>query len=159
MLRSFRGLESNEVTAPAGVGPIAALIREGKRWTDTILGYDVQGRDCLIGRVLDLIVDDQTGDVRYLVVHACGECSGGSVLLAPQWTHRISWSKRTLYMDFSQQLIQNSPDWPLATPLMREYEARLHDHYGRTAYWVSGEEADKLRHRPRGDSPETASVA
>lgn len=158
MLRSFRVLESTKVTDPARVEPTAALIREGKSWTDTILGYDVQGRGHRIGNIQDLIVDDQTGDVRYLVINPDGECSGGIVLLAPHWTHRISWSERTLFMDFSQQAIQDSPDWARSTPLTREYETRLHDHYGRPPYWARCEEGDPPGHSSRGGNPRPSSV-
>jgi|GEM_PF-2151869 len=158
MLHSLRALEASKVSVAAQITSITALIREGKRWTGAILGYHVQGRDQRIGDVLDFIVDDQTGDIRYLVVNAYGECSSRRILLAPHWTHRISWSERKIFMDFSEQLIQESPNWARATPLTRDYEARLHDHYGRPPYWARGEQADTLGHRSGGDSPEGASV-
>lgn len=146
MLQSLRALGENEVNVAAQIESTTVHVREGKSWTDAILGYDVHGRDQRIGDVQDFIVDDQTGDIRYLVVDADGEWSTSrKVLLAPNWTHRISWGERKVYIDFSQQLIHDSPAWARATPLTREYETRLHDHYRRPPYWTRNEEADPAR--------------
>jgi sporulation protein YlmC with PRC-barrel domain len=158
MLRSLKAIEAARVNPPAGVDTLAAIIRERERWTDTILGYGVQGCGRRIGEVEDLILDLQTTDVRYLVINAYSERSCKLVLLSPNWTTRISWGERTIFVDFSQQVVDAGPAWDQATPLTRDYETRLHSHYGRPPYWARGVEGDKHDHCSREDGSETSSA-
>lgn len=60
------------------------------------------------------------------------------MLIAPEWANRISWDERKVYLDLSRQQIKNSPAWNGTDIINREYEARLHAHYGHPAYWHEG---------------------
>lgn len=153
MLRSLRDLESSRMNAAAEVQPIADVIQNGKGWVSAIRGYRVQGRHIHIGDIQDFIVDDQTGDIRYLVVDASDGPIAKRVLVAPHWTHRVSWSERKVHMDFTQEAIQDSPAWDPSMPVTREYEARLYDHYGRPAYWASGEASDPFEPSQQAGRP------
>ena len=157
MLQSLRALEASDMHGTTEIESLTALIREHKGWTGAILGYEVQGPDQRIGDVQDFIVDDQTGDIRYLVVGADGPQSSRKILLAPNWTDRINWGERKVYMDFAAQLVHESPAWVWATPLTRDYETRLHDHFRQPPYWTRSKEPDPLGHRSSGDGAETSS--
>ena len=114
-----------------------------------IRGYHIQGSDDAIGHVADFVVDDETWQVRYLVVDTSNWWFGKKVLVAPHWASRVSYDESKVFVDLSRQKIKNSPEWDATVAINREYEARLYDYYGRPMYWASGahpEEARPARH-------------
>lgn len=100
--------------------------------------YHVQGSDDAIGRVDDFIVDDESWEVRYLVIDTSHWWFGKKVLVSPHWATRVSWDESKVHVDLSREKIRNSPEWNANAPVNREYEARLYDYYGRPAYWGDG---------------------
>lgn len=108
-------------------------------------GYHIQGSDEAIGHVEDFLVDDETWEVRYLVIDTSNWWFGKKVLVAPHWASRISWDERKVYVDMSRQQIKNSPEWDATAAINREYEARLYDYYGRPAYWASGDRPEQAQ--------------
>ncbi len=104
-------------------------------------GYHIQGNDEAIGHVEDFIVDDESWEIRYLVIDTSNWWVGKKVLVAPHWASHISWSERNVYVDLSRQAIKKSPEWNASAPINRQYEARLYDYYGRPVYWVGGKPA------------------
>ncbi len=96
-----------------------------------VRGYEIQGTDETIGHVEDFIVDDETWQVRYLVVDTSNWWFGKKVLVAPDWATRISWEEGKVFLDMTREAIRTSPEWDPTAAIDREYEARLHDHYGR----------------------------
>jgi hypothetical protein len=111
-----------------------------------VRGYRIQGSDEAIGHVEDFIVDDETWEVRYLVIDTSNWWFGKKVLLAPRWASRVSWEEMKVYVDLSRQAIKDAPEWNPTDAINREYEARLYDYYGRPLYWDSGD-------RPVGGPP------
>lgn len=109
------------------------------RSASEVRGYHIQGSDEAIGHVDDFIVDDETWQVRYLVIDTSNWWFGKKVLIAPYWTSRISWEERKVYVDLSRDAIKNSPEWNASAAVNREYEVRLYDYYGRPVYWGSGD--------------------
>jgi hypothetical protein len=108
------------------------------RSTNEVRGYHIQGSDEAIGHVEDFIVDDETWEVRYLVIDTSNWWFGKKVLVAPQWTSSISWEEKTVHIDMTREAIRNSPEWDPSIAIQREYEAQLHDHFGRQVYWRDG---------------------
>lgn len=104
-----------------------------------VRGYHIQGSDEVIGHVDDFIIDDETWEVRYLVVDTSNWWFGKKVLVAPHWAIRIGWPEKKVYVDMSRQAIKNGPEWNATAGVNREYEARLYDYHGRPAYWESDE--------------------
>jgi uncharacterized protein YrrD len=99
-------------------------------------GYHILAMDETIGHVDDLIIDDETWSIRYLVVDTSNWWIGKKVLLAPLWVDQISWADNKVMVGLPREAIKNSPPWEPAEPVKREYETRLYDYYGRPAYWV-----------------------
>jgi sporulation protein YlmC with PRC-barrel domain len=118
------------------------------RSASEVRGYHIQGNDEAIGHVEDFIVDDETWEVRYLVVDTSNWWFGKKVLLAPRWTSRVSWSERKVHVDLSRQAISNGPEWNPNAAVNREYEARLYDYYGRPVYWDGDDRSAPTPHRP-----------
>ncbi|HRG95288.1 MAG TPA: PRC-barrel domain-containing protein [Polyangiaceae bacterium] len=111
------------------------------RSVDEVRGYHIEGRDGPIGHVEDFIVDDETWQVRYLVIDTSNWWFGKKVLVAPHWANRISWEERKVHVDLFRHAVKGSPEWHASAAVVRDYEARLYDYYGRPAYWSSGDPA------------------
>jgi sporulation protein YlmC with PRC-barrel domain len=99
-----------------------------------VTGYQIEATDGEIGRVEDFIIDDETWEVRYIVVDTRDWLPGKKVLVAPQWIERVSWEECKIYVNLSRQAIKRGPEYHADT-LNREYEEKLYDHYDRPKYW------------------------
>ena len=100
-----------------------------------VRGYHIQGRDDGVGFVEDFIIDDETWEVRYLVVDTSHWWWGHRVLVAPRWTSEVSWTHRKVFVSLSREAIKKSPSWDPSSVIRRDYEARLHDFHGLRGYW------------------------
>lgn len=129
---------------PASLASDDVHLRSAKE----VRGYHIQGSDDTIGHVDDFIIDDETWVVRYLVVDTSNWWFGKKVLISPQWASHVSWEKRTVTLDMPRKAIKNSPEWNVADPVNREYEARLYDYHGRPAYWLDSSLAALLSRGP-----------
>lgn len=126
------------------------------RSASELRGYHIQGTDETIGHVEDFIVDDETWQVRYLVIDTSNWWFGKKVLVAPHWAKSISWADRMVHVDMSRDAIKNSPEWNPTAGVNRKYEVELYDYYGRPVYWdgpampALSPPADRsLDHQPR----------
>jgi hypothetical protein len=107
-----------------------------------VRGYNIQASDESIGHIDDFIVEDDIWEIRYLVIDTSNWWFGKRVLVAPQWANRISWEQRNVCIDMSRQAIQDSPVYDSSVTLNREYETRLHDHYGEQGYWSKSQQRE-----------------
>lgn len=112
-------------------------------------GYHVHGSDGVIGHVADFLLDEDTWEVRYLVVDtASWWAEGKEVLVSPRWATSIDWEKREFHLDRTRQAIKDSPAWDPDEGTTREYEERLYRHYGHPFYWESRGARDQPRYTP-----------
>ncbi len=105
------------------------------RSANEVIGYHIEATDGSIGHVDDLIADDESWVIRYLVVDTKNWLPGRKVLVSPVWTHDIEWRLHSVTVGHTKEEIENSPPFDPSAPVNREYEARLYDYYGRPAYW------------------------
>ena len=105
-------------------------------------GYHIQGSDDAIGHLEDLIIDDETWAVRYLVIDTSNGWFGKKVLVSPHWAGRISWAERNVYVDRSRQSIKESAQWIPDEVIDGEFETDLYNYYGRPPYWSIDRGAD-----------------
>lgn len=106
------------------------------RRTRTVVGYGVRAQDGDVGRVSDLLLDDEEWYLHYLVVETGGWLDGRQVLLATPWINQVDWTRARLQVDVSRQMIEESPEYDATAPVDREYEEALHDYYARPKYWL-----------------------
>ena len=110
-----------------------------------VRGYNIQASDESIGHIDDYIVDDNVWEIRYLVIDTSNWWFGKRVLVAPQWASRINWEQKDVHVDMSKKAIMGSPEYNSSVTLNREYETRLHGHYGEQGYWNKSDGRQKPR--------------
>jgi hypothetical protein len=106
------------------------------RSSKTVSGYHVEATDSDIGHIEGYVLDDELWVIRYLEVATRNWLPGKNVLVAPSWILRVSWADSKVYLFLARQEIKTAPEYLVSRPLSREYENRLHAHYGHTPYWL-----------------------
>ncbi len=97
--------------------------------------FRVEAVDGEIGRVEDMILDDETWMMRYFVVNTAGLLRGKKVLAAVGWTDRLDSDGNVLSVSINREQFSHSPEYDPLAPVNRQYEERLYDFYGRPRYW------------------------
>ena len=105
------------------------------RSSDAVIGNTIQAGDGDVGHVEDFIIDDLTWAIRYLVIDTSNWWAGKKVLVSPKWIDRISWDKKSVFVDLSCESIMKSPEYTDEILLTRDYESQLHRYYNRNIYW------------------------
>ena len=101
-----------------------------------VSGYHVKATGGEIGHVEDFLFDDETWQIRYVIVDTRNWWPAKKVLLRPQWIEKVSWSTRQFRTTIGREMIEKSPAWDPDSPVSREYELHLHQHYGYAPYWT-----------------------
>jgi sporulation protein YlmC with PRC-barrel domain len=116
-------------------------------------GYHIEGSDGQIGQVHDFIVDDETWEVRYLVISTSNWWMGKEVLVSPLWASSVSWEDRIVHVDMSRESIKESPEFNASAGINREYESSLYDYYGRPVYWDADSQVPPQQPAPAREVP------
>jgi sporulation protein YlmC with PRC-barrel domain len=119
---------------------IAAAQREAElgdpqlRSAAALTGYHMHATDGGIGHLDNLMIDDESWGVRYLVVDTKNWWPGKHVIISPYAIRRIEWSGHQIVLDVSREQVKGSPEWDPAGAIDRLYEKQLHGYYGWPGY-------------------------
>jgi hypothetical protein len=102
-----------------------------------ITGYHMHATDGDIGHVTDLLVDDHSWAVRYLIANTSNWWGGHDVLIAPSWITDVSWAEANVSVGVSREIVKHAPPYDAAAALDRQQEESIFDHYGRPGYWTA----------------------
>jgi sporulation protein YlmC with PRC-barrel domain len=101
-----------------------------------LLSYFIQGTDTKIGHVEDFIVDEETWEIRYLVIDTSSWLSASrKVIISPAWVESVDWGKGSVEVCVSTEKLEKSPEYHPNIILDRDYETALYDFYGLPYYW------------------------
>jgi len=100
-----------------------------------MIDYRIHALDGEIGHVEDFVFEDSSWAIRYLIIDTRNWWPGKKVLVSPEWIHNISWERSMVEVDLHRDTIKQAPEYDPYTPISREYETLLFDHYRREAYW------------------------
>jgi uncharacterized protein YrrD len=103
-----------------------------------INGYTIVATDGELGTVADILFDDKSWRVRWLVVDTGGWLSGRKVLLPPSALGHLNPKESSFSVRLTRQQVRESPDEGQDLPVSRQMESRLYDYYGWSPYWSSG---------------------
>lgn len=95
-----------------------------------IATYKIAAYDGEIGEVEDFFVETDDWSIRYIGADTRHLLSGKHVLISALWLGGFNWSHRIVNFNLTREQIKNSPDYEKVTEISREYETRLHEHYG-----------------------------
>ena len=107
------------------------------RSSEAVTGYYISASDGEIGHVDRFIVDEDAWAIRYLEVATQNWWPGKKVLFPPAWVEKVSWEESKVVVGVTRNAIESCEEYLDGTPITREYENRLHFHYGRPPYWLS----------------------
>ena len=107
------------------------------RSANELVNYRVMATDGEAGRLIDFIIEDETWQIRYMVVDAASSelDTDKQVLVALEWIRQIDVSSQTAALDLHQDAIKYSPSFDPTLPVNRQQEEVLYDYHGRPKYW------------------------
>jgi len=71
---------------------------------------------------------------------------GKKVLGSPSWIERVSWTDSAVHVGLSRDAIQTAPEFDASALIGREYEQKLHLHYGFAPYWLHDAQHEAVLH-------------
>lgn len=104
--------------------------------THHIYGTSVSATDKTAGTVRDLLFDDRTWDVRFLVVHSGRWLTGQSELLTPGVIDHADWMARRLSVRLTEDEVMRSPTPDEHPPASRGREFQESKLIAWDAYWT-----------------------
>jgi hypothetical protein len=113
------------------------LLTEGDphlRSIATVKGYDVHATDGDIGHVENLLLDDGSWLIHYLIIDTKNWWFGQHVLVSPYAVREISWSNEEVRLDITRARVKSSPPWDPMAAIDRAYQRELHGYYGWPGY-------------------------
>jgi len=100
------------------------------RSSEVVFGYHIDATDGEIGHLQDLLLDDHTWAIRYLVVNTSNWWMGHDVLVSPQWIKTIRWADAKIVVDVTRQAIKDAPPFDASRPLDPQQEQAMREHHG-----------------------------
>ncbi len=98
-------------------------------------GFSIAAEDGEIGKIDDILFDDEKWTIRYLVVDTGSWLSGRKVLISPISFLRADWPNGVMHVRLTQQQVRDSPGIDTDQPVSRQQEAALHQYYDYAPYW------------------------
>ncbi len=111
------------------------------RSASDISGYAVRATDGDLGHLDDLLFDDLSWSVRYLVVDTSNWWFGKHVLVAPRWIRQIDWDDHSVAVTVRRQRLKMAPEYDRAEHVDRQWEAAYYRHLQQPGYWLDGDDA------------------
>jgi sporulation protein YlmC with PRC-barrel domain len=106
------------------------------RSTDSLYGLEICGAGQVIGSVQDLVFDEESWQIHYLVADTSSWWPGGrKVLIARTWLDRVDWDGRQIHVRLTRQQLKGSPVYQDVASIHRDYEILLHETYALPGYW------------------------
>ena len=104
------------------------------RSSNAVIGHQIEATDGDIGHLEDLLVDDYTWAIRYLIVDTSNWWGGQRVLVAPGWIKDVSWPEAKVSVDLTRQAVKDAPPYDSAAQLDRQREQGIYEHSGRPGF-------------------------
>lgn len=108
------------------------------RLASEIKGASIGASDGPVGAVHDLLFDDATWLVRWLVVDTGHILPGRKVLLPPSILGHVNHIDHQFSVRLTKQEVKDSPGVETDEPVSRRMEADTYGYYGWSPYWNTG---------------------
>lgn len=87
---------------------------------DEVAGYHIAATDGDIGHVEDVLVDDTTWRIRYLIVDTRNILPGKKVLVEPRFVNSVRWKDSRVGLALRREQIKESPPFDPSKPIVTE---------------------------------------
>lgn len=98
----------------------------------------LEAREGVIGKLKDLLFDDESWTIRYLVATTGRWLPGRRVLVSPLAAVAGAYTTHKLPMSLTKDQIKQSPGEESDRPVSEQFQRELHAYYGWPAYWTVG---------------------
>ena len=98
-------------------------------------GYAIKASDGEIGTVGDLLFDDTTWKIRWLVVDTASWLTGRKVLVHPSAIGKTDYEQRIVSVSLTKAQVKDSPAILMDQPVSRQMQNGLLDYYGWDPLW------------------------
>lgn len=105
------------------------------RTLQDLMDAAVVATDGMMGKVRNFFFDDQSWNLRYLVVDL-GGWSGRKVVIALSVVDRADFKKKCVFVQLTRDQVRHSPDVDSTRPVNRQQEIALREYYGWPARWL-----------------------
>jgi hypothetical protein len=108
-------------------------------WNSSLIkNFAIKANDGRLGTVSDILFDDKSWLIRWLVVDTGNWLPGRKVLLPPSVLGHLDGANREFSVRLTKQEVKDSPDIDTDKPVSRQMETDTYDYYGWNPYWNSG---------------------
>lgn len=124
-------------------------------------GLKAYSDGAFLGHVDEFYFDDQSWNIKYLVLDVGHWLTNRKVLISPLALGGIDWERGCIRIRATEEQIRNSPDANTELPVARALEARIHRHYGWGAAWPEsfmGAKADAGENEGKAHDPHLRST-
>lgn len=104
----------------------------------TVLGYRIHARDGRGDQVADVLFDDRTWTVRYIVAETGGWLHHRRTLISPLTVTSVVQRDHQLSVDLTREQVANAPSVDTDLPISRQMELRYRDSFAWPFYWIAG---------------------
>lgn len=102
-----------------------------------ILGYHVECLDKKKGHVKNVVIDDETWQVIYLIVDISPWYKmSKKVMVAVNWINSINYPDQKIKINLESASLEEAPVFDPGEPVNKAYEKQLYDYYGRKSVEV-----------------------
>jgi hypothetical protein len=102
-------------------------------------GYAIEASDGTMGKVSDFLFEDNTWNVRWMVVDTGTWLTERKVLIAPYAISPFNHDQQEVHVKLSRAQVEASPEVTRDQPVSRQMEAHLYSYYQWEPYWAGGD--------------------
>jgi hypothetical protein len=106
------------------------------RNAESLWTYDVITRDGKTGHVADLIGEDATWAIPYVVIEMRAVLQGKRMLIESGSIREIGAESKAVRIDLTAEQLDALPEFDPSTPINRREEERLYDYHGQPRGWA-----------------------
>jgi len=100
------------------------------RSAKAISGYHTKGTDGEIGHLNDFAFDEQSWEIKSLVIDTSNFWFGRLVAIDVAWIRDIRWDEEKMYINLPAEVIREASPYDPNSPISRGYEHHLHFGHG-----------------------------
>ena len=103
--------------------------------SNDVMGYQISTNNGQLGHIVDMIIDDETWAIQYLVVGSKKELDNKRILIAPEHIDWISWKQKSVSVSLDKEKIQECPNFNLTMPILNDRRDLLYEQFECVHLW------------------------